>query len=247
MVKDGRAYHYARWCVTEPDRKVPHYVKLQCEQWLAIADGKNSEAYVDEKQYEKICKLMNLLIHPDLGGKSIYEGLDDYAWLLITAVLCTMCRPETERYKLSGADPETVKIRYYETALLEIARKSHKALSLETPIPTPDGWKTMDEIRPGDFVFARNGKPARVTGESEIFYKPMFLVRFEDGEEIKASADHIWTVQSKTSKRTAKRTGKHIGSGKIYREMSLIRLVEPSAKVTFFLPLSQVLSSAVAS
>lgn len=129
MVKDGRAYHYASWCVTEPDRKVPHYVKLQCEQWLAIADGKSPEAYVDERQYEKICKLMNLLVHPDLGGKSIYEGLDDYAWLLITAVLCTICRPETERYKLSGADPEAVKIRYYETAVLELARKSHKTFS----------------------------------------------------------------------------------------------------------------------
>jgi len=129
MVKDGRAYQYAQWCVTEPDRKVPRYVKMQCQQWLEIADGNNPEAYVDEKQYEKICKLMSLLVHPDLGGKSIYEGLDDYAWLLITAVLCTICRPDTERYKLSGADPEKVKIRYYETALLEIARKSHKTFN----------------------------------------------------------------------------------------------------------------------
>jgi len=129
MVRDGKAYRYAQWCVSEKDGKVPHYVKIQCRQWIDIADGKNPEAYVDERQYEKICKLMSLLIHPDLGGKSIYEGLDDYAWLLITAVLCTICRPETERYKLSGADPDTVKIRYYETAILEIARKSHKTFS----------------------------------------------------------------------------------------------------------------------
>ena len=124
-VKDGRAYQYAAWCVYEREGKVPKYVKKQAEQWLDIADGKHEEAYVDEKQYEKICKLLKLMVHPDLRC-SIYDGLDDYAWFLITATLCTMCRPGTQRYVLSGADPEKVKIRYYETAILEIGRKNRK-------------------------------------------------------------------------------------------------------------------------
>lgn len=128
MVKDGKAYQYAQWCLDETERKVPRYVKLQAQQWIDIADGNNQEAYVDEGQYEKICKLLRLLVHPDLKC-SIYDGLEDNAWLLITATLCTICRPETARYTLSGADPDLVKIRYYETALLEVSRKNHKTFN----------------------------------------------------------------------------------------------------------------------
>ena len=128
MVKDGKAYQYAQWCLDETERKTPRYVKLQAQQWIDIADGNNQEAYVDEGQYEKICKLLRLLVHPDLKC-SIYDGLEDNAWLLITATLCTICRPETSRYTLSGADPDLVKIRYYETALMEVSRKNHKTFN----------------------------------------------------------------------------------------------------------------------
>ena len=128
MVEDGKAYRYAKWCLDETERKVPRYVKLQAQQWIDIADGNNQEAYVDEGQYEKICKLLRLLVHPDLKC-SIYDGLEDNAWLLITATLCTICRPETARYTLSGADPDLVKIRYYATALLEVSRKNHKTFN----------------------------------------------------------------------------------------------------------------------
>ena len=125
MVKDGKAYQYAEWCMSEHGRKAPKYIKLQAKQWLEIADGESREAYVDEAQYEKICKLLKLMVHPDLKC-SIYEGLSNYAWLFITATLCTICRPGTQRYLLSKADPEKTKIRYYETGVLEIARKNFK-------------------------------------------------------------------------------------------------------------------------
>ncbi len=88
-------------------------------------DGKNEEAYTDEKAYEKICRLLKIMIHPDLRC-SIYDGMEDYAWFFITATLCTMCRPESKYYEIAGTDSEKIKIRYYVTALLEIARKNFK-------------------------------------------------------------------------------------------------------------------------
>lgn len=91
--------------------------------------------------------------------------------------------------------------RRYKEAFIELARKNGKALSLEEDIPTPDGWKKMKDIHPGDFVFGSNGKKTKVLVESEIFHKPMYKVTFEDGSEVKASADHIWTVQTKRSRR----------------------------------------------
>lgn len=91
--------------------------------------------------------------------------------------------------------------RQFLEVLEVLGRKNGKALSLDTPIPTPGGWKTMGEIHNGDFVFGQDGKPARVLIESQIFDKPMYLVTFEDDEQIKASADHIWTVETKWTRR----------------------------------------------
>lgn len=90
MLRDGKAYAYAAWAVAETEGKVPQYVKRQCQSWINIVDNKDPDAVVDERAYQKICKLMQLMVHPDLHC-SIYEGLEDYAWLFITATLCTKC------------------------------------------------------------------------------------------------------------------------------------------------------------
>lgn len=113
-VSESKAYQYAKWCVEPGNRKAPRYVKLQAQDWIDIADGKSDEAFVDEKSYNKICKILKIMVHPDLGC-SMYDGLEDYAWLLIVAVLCT---------KLKNDDNKN--IRYYITALLEICRKNFK-------------------------------------------------------------------------------------------------------------------------
>ncbi len=114
MINSSRAYLYAKWCVQKGNRKVGKYVKLQAKKWLKIADGKHKDAYVSEKAYRKICKLLKLMVHPDLQC-SMYDGLEDYAWFLIVAVFCTR-RQSDDR-------------RFYQTALLEIARKNFKTFN----------------------------------------------------------------------------------------------------------------------
>lgn len=95
--------------------------------------------------------------------------------------------------------------RQYQYSLIEMGRKNGKSLSLDTEIPTPDGWKLMRDIHPGDYVFGQDGKPSKVLVESEVFDKAMYLVTFEDGATIKASADHLWTVTTRSSRETVKR------------------------------------------
>lgn len=114
MIETSRAYLYAKWCVQKGNRKVGKYVRLQARKWLKIADGKHKDAYVSEKAYQKICRLLKLMVHPDLLC-SMYEGLEDYAWFLIVAVFCTRRRSDDRRF--------------YQTALLEIARKNFKTFN----------------------------------------------------------------------------------------------------------------------
>ena len=114
MIRDSCAYRYAQWCVQKGNRRVGKYVKLQAKRWLKIADGKHKTAYVSDGAYRKICKLLRLMVHPDLLC-SLYEGLEDYAWFLIVAVFCTRRRDDDRRF--------------YQTALLEIARKNFKTFN----------------------------------------------------------------------------------------------------------------------
>ncbi len=110
-------------------------------------------------------------------------------------------------YNLVGFYFRGTQERRYKEGFIYVPRKNGKALALDTEIPTPDGWKQMRDIHMGDYVFAQDGTPARVVAESGIFHKPMFRVEFEDGGVIKASADHLWTVQTKDSRRTSRYKG----------------------------------------
>lgn len=117
MVRDTIAYQYAKWCLTEGNYYVGKYVKKQSKKWLDIAEGKNPKAYFDEKEYVKLESILALLVHPDLNCP-MSEGLEPYAWFMITAIFCT---------KLSNAEGKN--IRYYESAVLEIARKNFKTFN----------------------------------------------------------------------------------------------------------------------
>ena len=110
-ISESKAYKYAKLCNRKKYNKAPIYVKKQCKEWLKIANGKSKEAFVDEAAYNKICRLLKLIMHPDTG-KSMYEILENYAWLLITAVFCTKVKKDNTLY--------------YRTAILEIARKNYK-------------------------------------------------------------------------------------------------------------------------
>ena len=111
-VKRSRAVKYAKWCCEPENDKAPIYVKKQCTEWLDIVYGRVQGVHVDEAAFRRICKLLRLMVHPDLNCP-MFDGLEDYAWLLIVAVLCT----------------RTKKGRYYETAVLEIARKNFKTFN----------------------------------------------------------------------------------------------------------------------
>lgn len=82
-----------------------------------------------------------------------------------------------------------------------------RALDPQTPIPTPDGWRILDDLRPGDKVFDEVGRIRYVTARAEWENRPCFRVRFADGCEIVADAEHQWSTHLlwERSKRRAAR------------------------------------------
>ncbi|WP_434090103.1 replicative DNA helicase [Micromonospora carbonacea] len=68
-----------------------------------------------------------------------------------------------------------------------------KALALDTPLPTPDGWTTMGEVAVGDRLLAADGTPTTVTAAFEVWHdRPCYEVEFSDGSVIVADAEHLW-------------------------------------------------------
>lgn len=114
MIEESRAYKYAVRCAENQDRKVGIYVQRQCLQWLEIVNGKNPKAYISHSQWKKITKILKIIVHPDLNC-SMHDGLEDYAMLFIYAIFCTKNAKDS--------------YRYYQTALLEIARKNFKTFT----------------------------------------------------------------------------------------------------------------------
>jgi replicative DNA helicase len=71
-----------------------------------------------------------------------------------------------------------------------------KALALDTPLPTPDGWTTMGAVQAGDTLLGSDGQPTTVVHAFDILRdRPCYQVRFSDGSVITADADHQWQVQ----------------------------------------------------
>ena len=78
-----------------------------------------------------------------------------------------------------------------------LPRQSGKALSLNTPIPTPSGWTTMGDIQVGDIILSNMGNPTTVTFATEIMYNhTCYEVEFDNGESIIADAEHLWKVST---------------------------------------------------
>ena len=83
--------------------------------------------------------------------------------------------------------------RQFNTAYIEISKKSGKQLSLNTLIPTPNGYTTMGEIKVGDELFDDNGCICHVVAKSQLdFSEQAYRITFKDGAVVEAGEHHQW-------------------------------------------------------
>jgi hypothetical protein len=72
-----------------------------------------------------------------------------------------------------------------------------KALAIDTPIPTPDGFVDMGDLQVGDAVFDEHGKICQVTLVTPIRNdRKCYRLIFDDGSTLVADADHRWRTQT---------------------------------------------------
>lgn len=114
----NKAYQYAKG-VMSGKIIAPKYVVMQCAEFLAIADGKDSKYIIDEKLVKTIEELLKniYLFKGRKANITVYEAASGNEWLLYVASLCTVYREDRNK-------------RRYRTVIEEIARKNHKSSSV---------------------------------------------------------------------------------------------------------------------
>ena len=114
-----KAYEYCKKQVRL--KTTPNYVRKQMHLFMLIEEGKNKTYELNLETYEKIEKLLKVLIMPKglKAGQTLYECTTGYQWLIYTATLCTVYRSDRTR-------------RRYETCILEICRKNFKTYTVGT-------------------------------------------------------------------------------------------------------------------
>lgn len=80
-----------------------------------------------------------------------------------------------------------------------------EALALDTLLPTPSGWVSVQEVQPGDLLLGSDGLPTEVLRKTPVFLdKDCFRVHFSDGSSVVTSANHKWLARRSESQHTAR-------------------------------------------
>lgn len=67
-----------------------------------------------------------------------------------------------------------------------------KAIPIDTPIPTPSGWRRLKDLKAGDQVYSREGTPCSILWKSPVELKKTYRLTFNDGTVQDACPEHQW-------------------------------------------------------
>jgi deoxycytidine triphosphate deaminase len=101
-----------------------------------------------------------------------------------------------------------------------VARLEGKALALDTPVPTSEGWKAMGDLAPGDFVFDEDGFPVKILAATPpMTGRPCREVVFSDRTTVVTDVDHQWRTIAKRDREHGHRVDRIVTTGEIARTL----------------------------
>lgn len=71
-----------------------------------------------------------------------------------------------------------------------------KAQPIDVIIPTPNGFKKLGDVKIGDYVFDRYGKPTKVVGVFPQGKLDVYTVTLKDGRSTQCNDEHLWSYYS---------------------------------------------------
>ena len=124
---------------------------------------------------------------------TLYEKIDPYLRPLYDA-LHDMLDPESLPKLIAAGTIEVAPLAYMRG----------RAQPIGTPVLTPDGFRPMGELRVGDLVTGRDGRPTPVLGVYPQGRKEVYRVTAQDGASTVACGEHLWFVTTRDDRRHGK-------------------------------------------
>lgn len=85
-------------------------------------------------------------------------------------------------------------------------RGAGKLLDLDTPIPTPSGWRPLRSLALGDEVFDEGGSPCRITAVFDQMPERAWRLEFSDGTSLVAGGEHQWITWTQAARKAYNRS-----------------------------------------
>lgn len=114
---------------------------------------------------------------------------------LLKAVVESKPGGQMRAQQVEAVDAISESLTKKENLILEAPTGSGKALAVNTPILTGDGWKTMGEVTEADRIYGTDGNLINII-EAHEAYTPeeLFILTLENDEQIVADGPHLWPV-----------------------------------------------------
>jgi hypothetical protein len=123
--------------------------------------------------------------------------------------------------------------------ILVMSRGAGKAIRMDWPVRTKDGWTKIKDIKIGDQVYGSDGKLANVISTSgRLKDLEFYKITLRDGREIECCEDHLWLVYNNSKKEvlsTKKLTLEHSIPTNQYLQNEKIEPSERLSKLKTFL------------
>ena len=84
--------------------------------------------------------------------------------------------------------------------LLTAANQIGKMVRCVDKIPTPLGYKKVEDICVGDYLFGSDGKKCRVIDIPYEGTRPCYKITFDDGSNVTVSQEHLWKCKTEKNR-----------------------------------------------
>ncbi len=150
-------------------------------------------------------------------------------------------QPQTPRaYQRAAIDAIKAAWNQGERApLVALATGGGKALTVDTLVLTPSGYKRMGDVAVGDSVIGSDGRPTTVIGVYPQGERDAFEITFSDGVRVQCDGDHLWSVRTRYDRYHSKqRTKFDSGAYRVLTTRQLIKNNAPAGEGNrWFIPL----------
>lgn len=151
--------------------------------------------------YNGEIKIMNRGVdfpYTDEHRAELEKCYDDIIYFIVNYCKVITMKDGMQLLKLYQYQKNAIKVIHENRfSIFKFARQMGKALNYKTFLLTTRGFKRMEDIRTGDFVYGDDGKPTKVIYKTEPIYDKNYKITFDNGEEIIAGANHDWKFNGK--------------------------------------------------